>query len=660
MKISKTLFKNLTRCKNFASLYDMYTFRNMHHIKSIDGVDINKSLGVLEKLSEGIFEEEDDKAMEIFRHMFDDETGEDLTILSNAQMEAYADYFKEIEIIAGKMIEKKFPGKNIYSEDTKTQKLFSFCNEKHNYYCYLDIYNESDDGKIRIFEVKATTTNKFYKLGKDLKIESEFVRIPKSQAYDSIFVKCNDGIMRLKEELSEDPSTPDLPYISYMQHREKLFKRYSSDGCGKYVYDIAVERYIIENSLIQSNLAELIPNIEYYLVVLNGDYVYDGKIEDGKCVYETDKNGNEVMAFIDLTTITKEWQATIDDQRKFIENMIEERTIGHICTSECCELKKSTQCKFKLVCYRDVTCDGSILEYLKKQYAFTGPSADRGLTIYDLINNGYNKIDSIPRDYLDKPANLIQYDCYTDNKTFIDKDKIQLALDSLQYPLYHLDFETFASPLPRYHDEVPYMQSVFQFSLHIEKEKYMCDKEKDHYEYLAPDHEDHRRDLCEAMIKYIDLSKGGMVIVYNENFERTRLKELAMIYPDLAEPLLKIRDAIFDLMFVLTGSKKLFLPLLGDNFSNKKEKEKAASMINYYHNNLHGSYSIKKVLPIFSNLNYQQLNDVHNGTEAVLVYGSFPTYTEEEYESKYLALRKYCQQDTWAMVEILWGLWKIK
>ena len=31
-------------------------------------------------------------------------------------------------------------------------------------------------------------------------------------------------------------------------------------------------------------------------------------------------------------------------------------------------------------------------------------------------------------------------------------------------------------------------------------------------------------------------------------------------------------------------------------------------------------------------------------------------FTQEEYEKYYLALKQYCQQDTWAMVEILWGL----
>ena len=35
-----------------------------------------------------------------------------------------------------------------------------------------------------------------------------------------------------------------------------------------------------------------------------------------------------------------------------------------------------------------------------------------------------------------------------------------------------------------------------------------------------------------------------------------------------------------------------------------------------------------------------------------------PTLTEDEYNRLYLALRQYCQQDTWAMVEVLRGLRK--
>ena len=72
---------------------------------------------------------------------------------------------------------------------------------------------------------------------------------------------------------------------------------------------------------------------------------------------------------------------------------------------------------------------------------------------------------------------------------------------------------------------------------------------------------------------------------------------------------------------------------------------------------MHGSFSIKKILPLFTNLTYSNLV-VKNGTEAIVTYGQLPTLTEKEYNEKYLALRIYCRQDTWAMVEILRGLRK--
>ena len=41
MNISKSMFKNLSRCKDFASIYDMYIFRNDHHVKEIHGFDVS-------------------------------------------------------------------------------------------------------------------------------------------------------------------------------------------------------------------------------------------------------------------------------------------------------------------------------------------------------------------------------------------------------------------------------------------------------------------------------------------------------------------------------------------------------------------------------------------------------------------------------------------
>lgn len=651
LNISKTMFKNLIRCSNFASLYDLYTFRNFHHIKSINGIDLVKTKRLVDLLEENLFSEQNEEVMEIFSRMFDEETGEDLTEVTNSQMEAFSHYFTKVEQLAGDYIASKFKGNHQYNVDTKKQKKFFFSDNEHYYYCYLDIYSEGIDGKFRVFEVKSTTSSKFYRLGREKKNKSKL----KSERFESIFIKGSDDIIRLREDYNSDIETPGLNYDAYYKQRNKLFDRYSSNGSGQYVYDLAVQRFIMENSLIQNNLESYINQFEYYLVVLNGDYIFDGTYDNNEPLYKRDKNGQDLFAIFDFTKITKEMQARIALDKVIIEQYIEDKTLSNKCFGKHCERSKSTQCKFKPVCFEPVEQSGSILEYMMKRYAFKDENGY--LDVYDLINEGKYRIDDVSYHLLNKDLNRIQYDCYQRKVTYQDPYKIKLALNELRYPLYHLDFETFGCPLPRFWGESPYSQSLFQYSLHVEKEKGVCDKTLNHLEFLALDHKDYRRALIEKLINDIDLSKGGTVIVYNESFEKTRLKEMAELFPDLATKIMNIHDHIFDLFYVLRGNKTLFEPLLPKDMP-KAEKEENAKMFNYYHNELHGSFSIKKVLPLFSPLSYNDL-DVKNGTEAVLAYGLLPTYTAEEYEKIYLALKKYCQQDTWAMVEILNGLWEI-
>ena len=70
-----------------------------------------------------------------------------------------------------------------------------------------------------------------------------------------------------------------------------------------------------------------------------------------------------------------------------------------------------------------------------------------------------------------------------------------------------------------------------------------------------------------------------------------------------------------------------------------------------------GSFSIKKILPLFSNLTYKGM-EIGNGVEALVTYAKFSKMDKIEYEYKYQKLVEYCRQDTWAMVEILKGLRK--
>lgn len=659
MKISKSLFKNLSRCPNFASLYDMYVFRNMHHIKSINGIDISNYIKETENMDPDVFNEQHEKALDIFEHMYDEETGEDLTEITNAQMEAMAEYYSLVEILAAKAVEKKFPGKLTYGKSIKDQKKFSCIEGEHEYYCYLDIYDECDDGKIRVFEVKCTTSRKFLKLGKIDKIldshekENPLIKYQAKEKYTSIFTFEDNDILRLREDIT-DFLENTLSQKDYERNKNKLFDRYSD--AGKYVYDIAVERYIIEKSLRKQNLIENADNIEYYLVVLNADYELSEPLKN-KEDYPTDKFGNNLFTFINLTQVTKDYMETIAEYDNAVVDYINRKTIERSCVNKHCEYKKTTECKFKQVCFSKVLCDGSVLEFIdKNSFEHINPKVKEKLNYFDLINMNCNKIDEMDVQYLGKVKHQLQYNCYTKNEEYVDKQLIDLGVKEIKYPIYHLDFESYNCPLPRFVGEHPYSQSVFQFSLHIEKEPGVCDKHNDHLEFLAPDHEDRRREICEKLIEYIDLSNGGTVLVYNEGFEKPRLAELARIFPDLATGLLKIRQHVFDLLFLVRGNKQFNMNLLPSHMT-EKEKEDRVQLFNFYNNKLHGSFSIKKVLPIFTELTYKDLT-VHNGTEAILTYGSLPSYTKEEYEKYYLALKEYCKQDTWAMVEVLWGLKK--
>jgi hypothetical protein len=72
----------------------------------------------------------------------------------------------------------------------------------------------------------------------------------------------------------------------------------------------------------------------------------------------------------------------------------------------------------------------------------------------------------------------------------------------------------------------------------------------------------------------------------------------------------------------------------------------------YRHPDMHGSSSIKKVLPVLiPELSYDDLNIGEGGT-ASLTYSQLPTMDSETREQKILDLLEYCKQDTWAMVRI--------
>lgn len=222
----------------------------------------------------------------------------------------------------------------------------------------------------------------------------------------------------------------------------------------------------------------------------------------------------------------------------------------------------------------------------------------------------------------------MQVECTLNNSEHIDKDGIREFLADLSYPLYFLDFETLQQPIPQYDGQKPYQQITFQYSLHIKKDE---KSPYEHKEFLAPsDGKDPRRALAEQLCK--DIPMNVCTLAYNKTFECGRIKELAELYPDLSAHLRNIREHIKDLL---------------DPFRDGY----------YYVPAMHGSFSIKSVLPALfpdeDSLNYHNLDErCQNGGNAMTLFPRIQFMEPEEAAASREALLRYCELDTWAMVKV--------
>ena len=401
------------------------------------------------------------------------------------ELEALLPYYNKVEEEALKVAKKYFRGTFIAnSKDVHGQKLFEYELQGHTYRCYVDIYNENEE-EINIIEVKATTNRK------------------------------------------------------YLDAKEKaLLDRFSD--VGKYTHDLAFQRFVIEQAL---RLAGETRPVNYYLAVLNCQYEYDG-VRDamGECVYNK-INGQEIIVFMNMNEVTEKYQPIILDEVSKLEKFIStpHDISAKVPVGKWCAWGGRTECLFCNHCFkrlRDVPDTNKANNYLYFRGFKSGGIKDK----YQLINEGYWKLDDVPSGWLTSENHKIQRDCFDNGTEHIDKEKMRFWLDKIEYPIYHFDFETFPCPLPRFKRETPYRQSVFEFSLHIERAPGVCDKQKDNFIFLnAECYDDEREALVKAIVDHFEFNADGTLhgtmLAQNTSFERGRLKELAVIYPEYANKL---------------------------------------------------------------------------------------------------------------------------
>ncbi len=236
------------------------------------------------------------------------------------------------------------------------------------------------------------------------------------------------------------------------------------------------------------------------------------------------------------------------------------------------------------------------------------------------------------RDVPDELLNPIQLRvkrCTLKGKSYSDAEGAAEMLRQLKAhkpPLYFLDFETVQLAVPRWTGTRPYQKIPFQFSCH-----YLGRTGKlSHTEFLDLSGEDPSKPLAQALVEAC--GSQGAILAYGANFERDRIRELAQRFPRLKTRLLTIAERIVDLLPV--------------------------AQQHYYHPDMQGSWSIKKVLPCLApSLSYDALDGVQSGGQAMAAYiKASDIFVEPEVVATIEAqLLRYCKLDTYAMVR----LWQV-
>ncbi len=390
-------------------------------------------------------------------------------------------------------------------------------------------------------------------------------------------------------------------------------------------HDISFQKYCYEGAGLKIN--------KCYLMYLNKDFIKNGPIDPR-------------MFFI-MDDVTAEAEILQEGVEQNVNLMLEavskglcpEINIGKNCFSP-------YDCPLKEVCWSSLPKNNVFELYRGREAACY------------FYQNGIIEISEINETSMLSSIQLMQYRSVKENCEIIDRDRIRQFVKKLKYPLYFLDFETFATAVPLFDGLRPYQHIPFQFSCHVMQSP---DAIPESLYFLAGDDKaDPRIGFLESLKKalgyddkYGDNKFGdpaastktstfattGSILVYYESFEKNILRELATVFPEHAWWIKNVIERIVD----------LYEPF---------------GKFYYYSSAQKGSASLKNVLPALTGHSYDDL-EIKNGQTASIKYLNI-TFLKDEKEPDKTQVDKirkdlldYCGLDTEGMIFILKELYKI-
>ena len=358
----------------------------------------------------------------------------------------------------------------------------------------------------------------------------------------------------------------------------------------EYIDDVGLQTWIMKNSGLEIE--------KIYVLHINSE-----------CIYP---NLDQLFTEVDVTDLLNQKYDDISPKLKRIFDSLKQDDVPSTDIGPQCFTPY--ECAYKIHCFAE--------KNIPELSIFNLPKI--GDAKWDLYKKNIIQLtDDRLTELSDIQNRIIQ--AHKSNERFVDHDVIRKEIDTWQYPLVYLDFETIAPVIPRYVGTRPYQQVPFQFSVHVQKEK---NGPTEHYEYLHIDSTDPRPLLIKKLLEACE--HGGTIVAYFAQFETARIKELADfskadsdqlldLIPRFKDPLPLIRQAIYDVGFG-------------------------------------GSFSLKAVAPSLLGQKYSYDGMlVANGTAAQRAFEEIISEASplDRKQTLIKAMLEYCEQDTLVMVELM-------
>lgn len=387
------------------------------------------------------------------------------------------------------------------------------------------------------------------------------------------------------------------------ERKTKLIEVKSSTSikAPEHILDLAFQYYVLKNSSYSG------PPIEVYIAYLNNEYIRGETLDV-----------NELFSVENVTARIIDAQVLIKNYLYQFQNILAPgKSCPTVNVSEACF--KPYTCSFYDHCFKDLPATTVFnISRLRKSKAAK------------FIEEGIVEPRDLPEKTKLSIEQWIEVNAHKTGKAKVNRKEIKEFLDTLELDCQTLwmDFESFMTPIPELKGTKSYQQICFQYCVLIKDAEGNIDRR----EFLAERGQDPRRSFIERLLE--DTKAPGNIIVYNEVFERTRLKELAKEYPEFAG---EIQNRVKRI-------KDLHVP-----FAKRY----------YFHPMMNGSSSIKAVLPCLVNpeeLSYERLGKIKNGNMAMNMYEKLHQLSLEDQIETRRALLEYCHLDCLGMIKVVEAL----